>query len=63
MHEDVFDFEVAYDNHNTNIQICESIEPYEIIDKYIPNRHAILFKEFIYVLVIKIRLVIFYSHP
>ncbi len=49
MPEDLFEFEVVYDDHETNIQICESIDAYEIIDRYVPNRHAILFKEFLFV--------------
>ncbi len=52
MPEDLFEFEVVYDNPEANIQICESIDAYEIIDRYVPNRHALLFKEFLYVLYI-----------
>jgi len=27
------------------------IEPYQVMDKYVPNRHGIIFKELIYVFI------------
>lgn len=34
---------------NLKFEIVENVDPYEISDKYIPNKHGLLFKELVYV--------------
>jgi hypothetical protein len=46
--ENLFEFDIVYDNPNCKINILETIDPYEICDRYIPNRHGIVFKELVY---------------
>jgi hypothetical protein len=48
MTESLFEFDVVYDSPNCKINILESIEPYEIMDRYVPNRHGVVFKELLY---------------
>ena len=40
--------DIIYSNSNYSIQQIEIIEPYEIQDEYIPNRHNVIFKELIF---------------
>ena len=43
-----FDYIILYDNPNVNIDILENIYPFYIRQKYIPNRHHIVFNELIF---------------
>lgn len=47
--ESSFELLILTENHNIKIESIELIEPYEVSDKYTPNRHGIVFKELIYV--------------
>jgi hypothetical protein len=48
MPENLFELEIVYDNPNCKINILETVEPYEIMDRYMPNRHGVVFKELLY---------------
>ena len=43
-----FDYIVLYDNPNINIEIFENIYPFYIRQKYIPNKHHIVFNELVF---------------
>jgi len=47
----VLDLTILSDQTKENLKIdmIEMIDAYEITDKYVPNRHGIIFKELIYV--------------
>ena len=46
--EKIFDYIILYDNQNINIETLENIYPFYIRQKYIPNKHHILFNELIF---------------
>ena len=43
-----FDYIILYDNPNINIEVLDNIYPFYIRQKYIPNRHHIVFNELIF---------------
>lgn len=43
--------EIEFLHNDGKIDFIDHIEPYEVNDKFVPNKHAIVFKEFIYVLI------------
>ena len=43
-----FDYILLYDNPNINIEVLENIYPFYIRQKYIPNKHHIVFNELIF---------------
>ena len=46
--EKSFDYILLYDNPNINIEILENIYPFYIRQKYIPNKHHIVFNELMF---------------
>ena len=45
--ENTFDFEIIYDNKEAKVELIDQIDPFEIYDKYVVNKHGIIFREFI----------------
>ena len=43
-----FEFIILYNNPNINIEVFENIYPFYIRQKYVPNKHNILFNELIF---------------
>ena len=43
-----FDYILLYDNPNINIEILDNIYPFYIRQKYIPNKHHVIFNELIF---------------
>ena len=46
--EKSFDYIILYDNPNINIEIYDNIYPFYIRQKYIPNKHHIVFNELLF---------------
>ena len=47
--EGVIEIDFYSDLHGLNFELITHIDPYEVFDKYTPNKHGIIFKELIYV--------------
>ena len=43
-----FDYIILYNNPNINIEVFENVYPFYIRQKYVPNKHNILFNELIF---------------
>ena len=48
--ENSLEIEFFSDNSSLNFEIILHIDTYEVYDKYLPNKHGIIFKELIYVI-------------
>ena len=48
--ENSLEIEFFSDNSSINFEIIQHLETYEVFDRYVPNKHGIIFKELIYVI-------------
>ena len=51
--EGIMELELIYKNPNFQIDIIENLEPLEYIDKYQPTKYGILFRERLFVIVLR----------